>query len=973
MARLEGNRTILIATLLLSGAAWSVWTACPARGAEVKPGLGVPNRGASIDSNAIERLFSVKILPLFKAKCLVCHGDKPEKIKGKFDMRDRARLLKGGDSDEAAVVPGHPEKSLLFAAIKWEDDLEMPPKENDRLTAEQIKWVQQWIKGGAPWPSDQAIAKYRKEALAEEITKDGMLVKTSGGLSVTWTNRRYRKEDVWAFLPITSDARKSIKVDTHPVDAFVQAKLKRAGFAGAPRADARTLIRRATFDLIGLPPTPEEIEAFVAASKKNAGDAWRALIDRLLASPHYGERWGQHWLDVARYADTGGYSNDYERSNMWRYRDYVIRAFNNDKPYDQFIVEQIAGDELADASVAKRLNAKAAAKVRRDGSYTAEEAEWLVATSFLRMGQFDPAMTLIPQARQIYLDDVVNAVGQTFLSTTLRCVKCHDHKFDPIPTRDYYRFYAAFAATQMAERAAPFTPEENRDGFEKSKALTQRLLAFATERRKAIVHKRETAARKWFKEHNLPYVDEQARRNLPDEKKPPRHAGLDHVDQGRLKVREQDERIWTRRLERYQPMVQSVYNGPDPQFLNGRRFRMPPKINGNAKMESFIYTGGAIEAKGERVSPGILSAIGLPIQPKAKDPFLVTSKLEGRRLGLANWIAHKDNQLTSRSLVNRLWQHHFGKPLAGNPNNFGVKGLKPTHPKLLDWLAANFVDNGWKMKRMHRLIMTSAAYQQAGHHADLSRLRNSDPNNDLFAYFPPRRLSAEELRDSMLKVSGELNASMGGLPAMPEINMEVALQPRMIQFSIAPAYQPSPTPAERNRRSIYAYRVRGQADPFLEVFNQPTPNASCEARDSASVSPQAFTLLNSDVVTDRSIAFAQRLQKEAGNAAGQVTRAFQLAFGRDPGKAEQTRMERYLKAMHEYHAKRQPKPVAYPTQITRSLVEELSGKVFEYQEILPVFENYQPDSKAADVPANTRALADLCLLLFNSNEFVFVY
>ncbi|MCB1227636.1 MAG: DUF1553 domain-containing protein, partial [Verrucomicrobiales bacterium] len=274
---------------------------------------------------------------------------------------------------------------------------------------------------------------------------------------------------------------------------------------------------------------------------------------------------------------------------------------------------------------------------------------------------------------------------------------------------------------------------------------------------------------------------------------------------------------------------------------------------------------------------------------------------------------------------------------------------------------------------LHQLILASATYQQGTRHPDQEKLLNADPNNDLFAYYPVRRLTAEEIRDALLSITGELNPKLGGLPVMPEMNLEVALQPRMIQFSLAPAYQPSPTPGQRNRRSIYVYRVRGQADPFLEVLNQPITTDSCEMRDSASVSPQAFTLMNSDVMTDRSIALALRLEKEAQDLARQVRRAFQLCFGREPTDLEQRKMTDYVAEMRAYHAAVKPQPIRYPTEITRSLVEEFSGQPFDYQEILPVFETYQPDPKASDVGPNTRALADLCLALFNSHEFVYAY
>ncbi len=904
-----------------------------------------------------ERLFSLKVRRVLSSKCFACHGEEPKEIKGEFDLTTREGLLKGGESGEPSMVPGKPLASPLYLATTRAHDEDwpaMPPKENDKLSMVQQALLKRWIELGAPWPNAEVQVKYIAEERAKPVTSEGMLVETSGGLSDEWTYRRYKDENLWAFQPVKKPPVP--KGAANPVDAFIGRKLKAAGSAPALQADFRTLVKRAYYDLTGLPPTPYQIYQFRLAWGRGANKAWSALIDKLLASPHYGERWGQHWLDVVRYADTGGYSNDYERSNAWRYRDYVIRAFNEDKPYNEFVIEQLAGDELWGQQPEGKRN-----------------SALLVATSFLRMGPWDPAMVKVPEARQIFLDDVVNSVGQTFLSTTMRCFKCHDHKFDPLPTRDYYRMYAAFAGTQMAERHAPFLKKENLGRFTEQKTHVQGLLDFAREKTKELTGKREAAATEWFKKAGLEYVPLEERKSLPDEKKPPRHVGLDHMEQGRLKVREQDEWIWERRMERFQPMVQGVYNGPTPKNLNARTLRMPKKINKNWQPDSHIYMGGSLQAPGKKVGPGVLSATGIAVSTAGDDPYLIADKLQGRRLALAKWIAHPKNPLTARSIVNRVWQHHFGKPIAGNPNNFGAKGGKPTHPELLDWLAADFVEHGWKFKRLHRVIMLSKTYRQSGRHPQLKKLQTEDADNDLFAFHLPRRLTAEELRDSLLKATVELNPAIGGLPVMPEINMEVALQPRMIQFSIAPAYQPSRTPDERNRRTIYAYRVRGQADPFLELFNQPNPNGSCEERDAAVVTPQAFTLLNSDVMSDRSIALAQRVETEMETLHFQVKRAVQLTFGRVPDKVEWESLKRYVLKMRAYHVKHPPEPVRYPTRITRSLVEELTGQPFEYEEILPVFNNYGPDKKPADVSANTRALADLCLLLFNSNEFIYVY
>ena len=539
----------------------------------------------------------------------------------------------------------------------------------------------------------------------------------------------------------------------------------------------------------------------------------------------------------------GGFSNDYERSNAWRYRDYVIRAFNEDKPYNDFIVEQLAGDELADASARKRFNgdAQKVREARLQGNYTPEEAEWLVATGFLRMGPWDDAMVKPDEARQLYLDDLVNSVGQTFLATTMRCVKCHDHKFDPIPTQDYYRMYNTFAATRKAERKAPFLPEENKSGFDEGKAHVNEMYTYAHKEFDRLFQKQETAARKWYKENGKEYVSENDRKELPDEEKPVRDVGLNTTEQGQKKVRMQDKWIWNRRKERYEPMVHSVYNtaAKKVKFGKARELRIDPNPNLKVKFESVIYTGGSLEAPGAPVTPGVLSALRLPVTGAPKDdPYALPESIHGRRLAFAKWVADPKNPLTTRSIVNRIWQQHFGQAIARNPNNFGAKGAKPSHPELLDWLAADFVENGWTMKRLHRVIMTSQAYRAGASHPDMEKLKTKDPDNKLFAYRIPRRLSAEEMRDSFLAATGEIQTEQGGLPVMPEINMEVALQPRMIQFSLAPAYQPSPKPEQRNRRTIYAYRVRGMADPMLELFNQPNPNDSCEMRDSASVSPQ---------------------------------------------------------------------------------------------------------------------------------------
>ena len=917
---------------------------------------------------------TLKALPLLSSKCASCHGEDPKKIEGNLNLLNRDGFLKGGETIKNLLVPGKPDESFLMKVIRWEDpDYEMPPKENDRLTPEQISEIETWIKNGAPWPDEATRQKILLAEKTKKVTDEGILIENSGGLADDWTYRRYRPEKVWAFLPLTKPSLPS--GEGKPIDRFIRARQKEQQVESSPRADLLTVIRRVTFDLTGLPPTPDEVSDFLKVAESDFDSAYSSLVDRLLQSPHYGERWAQHWLDVARYADTGGMSNDYERSNAWRYRDYVIRSFNNNKPYNEFILEQIAGDELAEQSLRQRVKDPAKYDdLRRKGHFSPKEAEQMIASTFLRLGPWDPAMVKAPEARQQFVDDVVNSVGQTFLGTTMRCFKCHDHKFDPLPTRDYYRMYAVFQGTQLAERKVSWQKFENKERFEEESAELEVLYEFADREARRLRKKVEDHAREWYREHNLPYKNLSERKKDPVDQKPPRHVGLNETEKGQLKVREQDEWIWKRRRERFLPLVQSVYNGPDPRFLNARSLRMPAKINAKWQPESHILSGGSLQAAGEKVTPGVLSALSLPVPDSNQDDqSAIPNAIEGRRLALAKWIAHPKNALTARTIVNRIWQYHFGKPIAGNPNNLGSSGSQPTHPGLLDWLAADFVENGWDLKRLHRQILHSETYLQSGKHPDHYELMKVDPQNNLFARFPNRRLSAEELRDSILRITGELNPATGGLPVRPEMNMEVALQPRMIQFSIAPTYLPNRRPEDRNRRSIYAYRVRGLADPFLETFNQPNPNDSCEIRDAASVSPQAFTLMNSSFITDRSIALATRLEKESSQLTDQVACAFQLVFNRAPSKEELEQCRSYVEKMKSYHTKVTPEPRQYPVEITRSLVEEFSGKPFEYQEILPVFRHYQKDLHAADVSADTRALADLCLVLFNSHEFIYLY
>ena len=907
------------------------------------------SREARLPQESAERLFALEVKPLLAAKCFACHGQSPGAIEGGLALTTREAMLRGGASAQAALVPGDAEASLLYAAVRHTDAaFRMPPKENDRLTEGQVGKIRAWIDAGAPWPDAAAERRYLEADRLSLQTPEGVRVATSGGLSDAWTNRRYRAKDLWAFRPVGHPTPPAAEAD-HPVDAFLNRRLAAAGLAPAPRTSKRALLRRAAYDLTGLPPRPEDVAAFL---NDDSPDAWSRAVDRMLASPQYGEQWARHWLDVVRYADTSGYANDWERSNAWRYRDYVVRAFNADKPYDRFVLEQLAGDILDPSN-----------------------PEMLVATGYLRMGPWEhTAMSQVVESRQLYLDDVTDSVGQTFLSVPLRCAKCHDHKVDPIPTRDYYRFYSVFATTQLAERLAAFLPEENRNTFGPERARIEKLLRWAETDVAKIKAKEERAARVWCAERGIPYQPRDELKAQPEDRKPPRHIGLTLHDQGYLKVRSQDAEIWRRRLERYQTLAHSVYEGPDTDW-NSIKLRIPGKdqLHGDPP-ESFILKGGSVYAPGARVTPGVLSAIPVrfnPGEPRAR--AAVPSGMAGRRLALARWIASPDNPLATRSIVNRVWQYHFGRGLTGNANNFGKMAKKPTHPDLLDWLARRFVAEGWSLKALHRLLMTSQAYQRSDRPPDREAVEQRDSGNELLSFFPPRRLTAEEIRDAMLAASGELNLEVGGLPVFPEVNPEFAAQPRMNQATLTPAYQPSRTRAQRNRRSLYVYRMRMQTDPFFEVFNQPSYDLSCERRDSSTVAPQAFTLMNSGNSTDRSIAMALRLQEEADAVDSQIDRAFQLAFGRPASERERARTGSYVQRMEAYHARHPPQPVLPPRELDRTVVEEMSGLALHYKEPLDAYDAYEPHAQAWEVDPATRALADLCLILFNGNEFVYVY
>ena len=927
-------------------------------------------------SSDAEVHFIRRVEPLLARRCLACHGQDQGKVLGGLDLTSRAGLQAGGDSGETLIDPSDAEKSPLLRAVLRNDDVwsAMPPKENDRLTDSEVATLRLWITSGAVWPEAERLKELR-DLVSRDEEKAGVRVATSGGLSPEWTNRQYAPADLWAYQPISRSERLEI-------DSLIEAELAKRELTAAPPADRRTLIRRVTLDLVGLPPGHREVDAFV--SDPRADDVVVAeLVDRLLASPHYGERMAQHWLDVTRYADSAGFANDYERGSAWRYRDYVVRSFNADKPYDRFVIEQIAGDEWAAANpdLPER-----------------DRIEATLATGFLRMGPWELTGMEVPRiARQRFLDDVTDLVGQAFLGQMLQCARCHDHKFDPVPTRDYYAIQACFATTQLAEQAIAFLPEERSEAPGAEADIERRINDFAAELVR-LDAKQVERGHAWLRDRGLSperfdSALEQARQNAndlrfgrtydaarsilqrqkaPDDEIPPRYPEFTPQEFGAERVaRKGIERLrWV--ADRYEPFAHTVYAGAtrDLKTVNAP-LRVPADRWKGTVEESHILAGGDPFSPTVAVRPGVLTATVAATKTVAA--AAIPAEREGRRLALANWIVSQDQPLAARVMVNRIWQWHFGQGLAGNPNNFGATGKKPTHPELLDALASEFIRSGWSVKSLHRKILLSRAYRRGSSHPVGDRLAERDPQGTSYAVFRPRRLSAEELRDAMLAASGELVTTVGGPPIRPEINPEAGLQPRQVMGTFAEAWRPSRTPAERNRRTLYALKLRGLRDPFVEVFDAPSPELSCEARLTSTVAPQAFALFNSEAVFLRALALAAAVSKSTPDLGEAVDQMYLRCLGRRPDAREKELALAHVAAMRQRHTSlRFTRPVR-SAEIVRDAVEENTGERFSFVERLDDPAAYVPDLHPADAPAETRALAELGLVLLNTSEFVYVY
>ncbi len=668
-------------------------------------------------------------------------------------------------------------------------------------------------------------------------------------------------ETYWAFRPVSRPDPPSLKARDaapirNPIDSFLAQVQQENGIKPAPEADRRTLIRRVTFDLIGLPPTPEEVEAFL---RDDRPDAYERVVDRLLASPHYGERWGRHWLDLVRYAETHGYERDDPKPDAWKYRDWVVRALNRDMPYGEFLTAQLAGDEMPGAS-----------------------ADSKIATGMLRIGLVDdePADPVMDRFDQ--LDDLVKTVGTTMLGLTVHCARCHDHKFDPITQKDYYKLLSFFTPARRFVRDNLDSIELELASDAERKVHAERVARFE-ERIKPLRDElesiREPIAKK-LEAERLAEVDNDTVAALQTPKDRRDEAQKSLVAKARPKLKVKPDEIAARlsddakkrvgELERAITEVDADRPAPLPRAL-------ALTDDGASSPPTHLLIRGDAHTPGAEVSPGFLSAID------SKTPTITPpegGKTTGRRLALARWIVNPGNPLTYRVIVNRLWQHHFGKGIVASPSDFGVMGDEPSEPELLDWLAAELVSHGGRLKPIHRLILMSSAYRRSLEWNEASN--EKDPENSLWWRRPPLRLEAEAIRDSILAVSGSINLEIGGPSVTPPIAADVLARQSRPGSGWGPADVKSAT-----RRSIYVRVKRSLPLPELEVLDAPDTSEPCPRRAVTTTAPQALTLLNSAFLHEQARRFAERLIREVGDdQAAQVDRGFRLALARSPNETE---------------------------------------------------------------------------------------
>jgi Protein of unknown function (DUF1553)/Protein of unknown function (DUF1549)/Planctomycete cytochrome C len=890
----------LLKSWIEQGAVWP-------EGVRVSPPQSSQTEPQALSANA--KLFKEKVHPILSTRCGSCHNDE-RKYSG-FTLETRSGFLSGGWHGPV-VVAGKPDQSRLYRRVARLEKTYMPMGisggPGEPLPAPELALIKEWIEGGAEWPEDQ-------QSLAAEQARQTRLkdLRKLEDRPVTEEERRW-----WSFVKPVRRPVPTVKNPArvkNPIDAFVLAGLEAKGLIPAPRASRRTLIRRVYLDLIGMPPRPDEVETF---EKDPAPDAYEKLINRLLDSERYGERWARHWLDVARFADSDGYEYDRIRPNAWRYRDYVIRAFNQDKPYDRFILEQLAGDELPDRS-----------------------HDSLVALGFCRNGPFIGDMVLMQNemTRQDELDDIVSTTSAAFLGVTMGCARCHNHKYDPLAQKDYYRMVSVFAPSVRTN--IPLAPAPLVEKYEKEVLAIDRQIDTLTQQIRQL-HKpvRDRLIEAKYKE--LPEPLQVAVKTEPAKRTEAQRRQASQImttigvsEAALLEALSPEDRKKTEELKQ---QISELEKSKPLALPSAMAITDPTPTPANSY---FLHRGSTL-SKGSPMEPGpplVLSASGREIVFPKPAPQAMTT---GRRLALAQWIASKTNPLTARVMVNRIWQHHFGKGIVDTPNDFGKMGGAPSHPELLDWLATEFVRQGWSVKAMHRLILSSSTYQQASNFTNVAN-HKKDPQNQLLWKMPLQRLEGEIIRDSILAVSGGLNLKVGGPGVFPEV--DAGLIEGSPKENPAFLYQRWPVTKdgpELWRRSIYVTQMRTVTAPIMDLFDPPDFVTSCPKRNATTVAPQALQLLNNKFVMGQSALFAERLRNEVGkDTLEQINRAFRLSYGRPPDVMEMQASQSFLKKQAAYH-------------------QGLAAKLQE-QGVDPA-EIPEPDKAA---------LVDLCHSLFNSNEFVY--
>ncbi len=807
---------------------------------------------------------------ILEKNCFECHG---VATTSDLNLASRARILSGGKRGPA-VIPGNPRESLLLRAVRHDGELKMP-KGEEPLSAREIETLDAWIAAGAPW-----------ETRAEPTT------------DASW----------WAFRPATKPALPAVTDSAwvrNPIDAFVLAALEKSALKPSAPADRRGLVRRAYYDLHGLPPSPQDVERFLDDPSPNA---YESLIDRLLDSPRYGERWGRHWLDVARYADTGGFETDISFPHAWRYRDYVIKSLNDDKPYNRFVQEQIAGDEIWPDDLDLRGGAQGDA-IPAD---KLEHLEARIGTGFYTVGPvYHEAALNGEQLRYEWLTDVADTTADAFMGLTFRCARCHDHKFDPITRRDYHALMAFFAGSEI--RDIPATSKMGLFGFfsgypnvrrvQEYQSAVRRIDAEARRQRieriktrfssevvaaYAIPSKKRTSAQKALAEP-LEAEVERKTKNLDATYSP--------------EQRDERERLIT---ELGKAALKARFEYPTATVLAHADVMYPVHMTDR----------GNWREKGDVVAPAFPAVLAAGTQPTldepARGPFVPQ-----RRKALAQWLTRPEHPLTARVMVNRVWQWHFGRGIVATPSNFGRLGERPSHPGLLDWLAVEFTERGWSLKTLHRLIMLSNTYRMSSAYDERSAA--VDPENRLLWRMNRRRLEAEILRDAILATAGTLTLKMGGKPVVPALSEEEKLG-----MWLPERWAESLDPRERTRRSVYLLVKRSFPLPMLSTFDAPDPSVSCARRVETTVAPQALAMLNSDFMLEQAKAFADRLRREFGDQPEEWVRgAWHVALGRAPSAEETERLAALLAS-----------PSLDPTDATVSPLEQLCLLVLNLNEFL---------------------------------------